>query len=270
MGANTRIEWAHDTFNPVIGCTKISAGCDHCYAEAFARRFGITNWGPDGVRQRTSAANWSKPRAWNRQAAAAGERRRVFCASLADVFDTRWPAGARRELWTLIAETPALDWLLLTKRPQNIERMLPADWNRDRGYRHVWLGISAESQAHYDVRWPVLAAVPAWLRFLSYEPALGPLEDLQPAGTPPPDWIIAGGESGAGARAPEPVWFRQLAFDCGRLRIPFFLKQWGRYKHNPLVTETGQDLEAARMIDPPSNGKGGALLDGWLHRGVPA
>ena len=156
MAENTTISWASHTFNPWIGCQKVSDGCSSCYAEALMdTRFGKVQWGPDGERKLTSDANWRKPLAWNRKAAAAGERPRVFCASLADVFDNKAPEGARERLWQLIADTPNLDWLLLTKRPQNIARMLPYGWGD--GWPNVWLGTSTENQEEYDRRWPILA-----------------------------------------------------------------------------------------------------------------
>ena len=133
MAENSGIEWTHHTFNPWIGCTKVSAACDHCYAEAWDKRFGGERWGPHAPRTRTKT--WGNPVKWNRQAEEQGKRFRVFCASLADVFDNHRsidPAW-RRELWLLIESTPHLDWLLLTKRPQNIAKMLPSDWG-DKGY----------------------------------------------------------------------------------------------------------------------------------------
>jgi protein gp37 len=164
MGANSKIEWCHHTFNPWVGCTPVSRACDFCYAEAWAKRTGHPElW--QGQRRRTTAANWREPLKWNRAAAAAGERHRVFCASLADVFDNQVPAQWREDLWGLIRETPSLDWLLLTKRPQNIAGMLPAQF--DEGDRwperwpNVWLGTTVENQDEADRRIPHLLAVPA-------------------------------------------------------------------------------------------------------------
>lgn len=220
MAENSKIEWTDNTFNPWIGCQKVSPGCDHCYAEAMmADRYGRVVWGPHGDRKRTSAANWKKPEAWDRKAATEG-RARVFCASLADVFDNHrsilpeW----RADLWALIRRTPNLDWLLLTKRPQNIRKMLPAEWGH--GWPNVWLGTTAEDQRHYDQRWPVLAAVPAAVRFISYEPAIGPMVDLHGG----PDWLICGGESGPGARDMPADWARSVRDQCAG-RIAFFMKQ---------------------------------------------
>jgi protein gp37 len=148
MAEYTKIERTHHTFNPWLGCTKVSPGCDRCYAESWARRTGQRRlW--EGERRRTTEQNWREPLRWNARGERDGRRHRVFCASLADVFDNQVPDEWRADLWKLIAATPALDWLLLTKRPQNIARMLPADWS---GWRHVWLGATAENQHELDRR----------------------------------------------------------------------------------------------------------------------
>ena len=150
----SKIEWTDHTFNPWIGCQKVSPGCDHCYAEArMDHRFHRVQWGPHGKRSRTSPDTWRQPLRWAK--AANGSRPRVFCASLADVFDNRAPLGARADLFALIRRTPELDWMLLTKRPENIRRMLPDDWAD--GWPHVWLGTTCEDQQHFDRRWPILS-----------------------------------------------------------------------------------------------------------------
>lgn len=181
MAERTEISWADATFNPWVGCTKVSAACDHCYAESWAKRSGHPElW--TGERRRTSSSNWQQPIKWNRAAAAAGVRRRVFCASLADVFDNQVPAEWRGDLWRLIEATPHLDWLLLTKRPQNIAKMLPpfigvnsAFFYRPWPWPNVWLGTTVENQVEADRRIPQLLAAPAAVRFLSCEPLLGPV-----------------------------------------------------------------------------------------------
>ena len=200
MGENSKIEWCHHTFNPWIGCQHVSPGCDRCYAEALMdHRYGKVQWGPHGERKPTSEAYWKQPYRWAKAARQSGTRARVFCASLADIFDNKAPEGARPDLFRLIRETPEMDWLLLTKRPQNIARMLPADWGN--GYPNVWLGITAEDEEFYRLRWPILSRIPAVVRFVSYEPAIAPLGavDLGKADCLP-DWIICGGESGTDAR----------------------------------------------------------------------
>ena len=284
----SKIEWTDHTFNPWIGCQKVSKGCDNCYAELLTKKYGWTEWGPHGKRVRTSAANWRKPLQWNKQAQAAGTRARVFCASLADIFDNQAPAGAREDLFDLIRNTPYLDWQLLTKRPENYGRFLPEDWSVE-NYPNVWLGITAEDQEAYDTRWPVLACVPAAVRFISYEPALGPLLltphgpiKLQAAltrrGVEPdfaiqdrmPDWLIWGGESGNGARVMNPEWARSIEKQCRENNIMIFGKQWGTYKSNPLHFEGMRPLHEVRNHDPWTNGKGGALLDGKITREFPS
>ena len=265
MGGNTKIEWTDATFNPWIGCQKVSAGCLHCYAETLTQRYKWVEWGPQGVRQRTSPGNWKKPLMWQRKAERDGVRRRVFCASLADIFDTQAPEGAREDLWELIRTCPDLDWQLLTKRPENALTMLPVDWGR--GYSNVWIGTTAEDQKAYDRRWPILQDVPARLRFVSYEPAIGPLSLEGHQDTP--DWLIWGGESGPGARRMEPTWARNITNECRAGGVPVFGKQWGTYSSNPAVVEDGATQEEAESSDPKTNGKGGALLDGRLWREFP-
>lgn len=188
------------TFNPWIGCTKVSPGCDHCYAENQNGRWNwnAAGWGPHASRRRTSAGYWRQPLKWNREAEASGIRRKVFCASLADVFDNHGSitSGWHGDLWHLIASTPALDWLLLTKRPQNIAKMLPDGYGAPSwgdGWPNVWLGTTAENQEEADRRIPILLNTPAAVRFVSAEPLLGQIDfsslrKYNPRGEP---WINA-------------------------------------------------------------------------------
>ena len=255
----TRIEWTDSTFNPVIGCTKVSEGCANCYAAALAARYRWVRWGPQaagGTRRRTAPAGWARVVAWDRAARAAGRRRRVFCASLSDVFDPEWPPGVRGDLWRLIEATPALDWQLLTKRPEHVLRLMPAG-----GFGpNVWLGVSAEHQAAYDRRWPLLAALPlpaGAVRFVSYEPALGPLV-LRLAGplSSLPDWVIAGGESGPGARPMRAAWGPRPRRPGGRVRGSAVLQAVGRAR-----------VEPARRRARPVAGRGGASGSGRQRQG---
>jgi protein gp37 len=217
MGELSKIEWCDHTFNPWIGCQKVSPGCDHCYAEAMMdHRYGKVQWGPHGERKRTSEANWRKPRQWAKKA---NGRQKVFCASLADWLDNRVPEQWREDLAVEIDETPGLDWLLLTKRIENWRKLAP--WHDDDIPPNVWIGVTAEDQEHYDKRWAVLRQIPARVRFISYEPAIGPLR----LNNSIPDWIICGGESGPGAREMDPQWARDLRNDCARGSVPFFMKQ---------------------------------------------
>jgi protein gp37 len=189
----------------------------------------------------------------------------VFCASLADVFDNQVDPAWRADLFDLIASTPALDWLLLTKRPQNIAKMLPKTWPKS-GMHNVWLGMTAEDQARFDRRWPLLSSIPAVVRFISYEPAIGPIR-LNATMDVQPDWLIAGGESGHGARPMRAAWMRDIIRDCEKLRVTPFFKQWGTVKNNPLMSEQGMNAKSVTASD--TYGKGGGLLDGQLYRNFP-
>ena len=238
----------------------------NCYAETLVTRYRWTKWGPEGERKRTSTSNWRQPLRWDRKAKEAGEAARVFCASLADVFDNQAPEGAREDLFELIKKTPNLEWMLLTKRPQNFRTMLPGGWPQD--YPNVWLGVSAEDQTEYDRRWPFLRDSQAPVKFISYEPALDALTtrpqgpNSNTAGTP--DWIIWGGESGHSGRELKLPWIKNIVQECGELGIHIFGKQWGTYKNNPLVTSGEMTPKQAAAIDPPTNGKGGAMLNGQM------
>lgn len=267
MASTTQIEWTDRTFNPWTGCTKISPGCDHCYAEGWSKRSGHVKWG-NHPRKRTTEAYWKAPLAWEQQAAEFGalhgRRQRIFCASLADVFDNKVDPTWRTDLFGLIRQTPSLDWQLLTKRPQNIVKMLPADWG-PRGWRNVWLGFTAEDQERFDQRKRFIGAVPATVWFVSYEPAIGPLRIK--AGDPSPDWLIIGGESGPGARPLEPVWVRNILHDCRDRDVAPFFKQWGQYENNPLTGQLNLPKSDLKGIDP--HGKGGGLVDGEIVREFP-
>jgi len=278
MAETSKIEWTDSTFNPWEGCQKVGPGCDHCYAENRNARFGggqAPNWGPGAPRRRTSAANWKQPLLWEREheafMLAHGRRRRVFCASLADVFDNEAPAEWRAELFALISLTPHLDWLLLTKRIGNVPSMLEQPGMQKEGLpANVWLGATVVNQAEADRDIPKLLAVPARVRFLSIEPMLGPI-DLRyvvlsdsafavSADAPPEwqgikrvrvgvnalrgaklydgarlDWVICGGESGPHARPMHPDWARSLRDQCAAAGVPFLFKQWGEwvpYEHS--------------------------------------
>ena len=246
MAENSNIEWTHHTFNPWIGCTKVSPACDHCYAEVWDNRFSGERWGPKAARTRTKT--WGKPLSWNKKAGEKGERQRVFCASLADVFDNHKSIEApwREDLWKLIAKTPHLDWLLLTKRPQNIKRFLPNDWKD--GYENVWLGVSTENREEMLRRGKVLSQIPAKTRFWSAEPLL---EDL---GNIPkqilPDWIIGGGESGPGFRPAQADWFRNIRDQCQEHDVAFFFKQWSGPSQKEIKAK-GRELDGQVHKDFP-------------------
>lgn len=247
MGENSKIEWTDHTFNPWWGCTKVSPGCDHCYALRESVRHGEKNlWGVDAHRRLFGLKHWNLPLKWERQARKDGKRARVFCASMADVFDNHpQVTGAREMLWDLIRKTPRLDWLILTKRIGNTVHMLPEDWGG--GYPNVWLGISVVNQVEADRDIPKLIHTPAKVRFLSVEPMLGRVDlEASMARSFHDDfdrsdfrdhlhWVICGGESGAGARPLELCWATYLAGWCERRRVAFFMKQgsqanWPKFK----------------------------------------
>jgi protein gp37 len=265
MAEQTAIEWCDATFNPWIGCTKVSiastggGGCDHCYAEVSTparvkRAAGVETWGPHGQRQRTSAYNWKQPRTWNAAAdafeAEHGRRRRVFCASLADVFDNAVPPIWRSDLFKLIGETPRLDWLLLTKRIGNAFAMMPFGWQDFGTPPNVWIGATVVNQAEADRDIPKLLETPAAKRFLSIEPMLGPISFdgifSKPSNAADGtnaleviDWVICGGESGHNARPMHPDWARQLRDQCAAAGTPFLFKQWGEWGDPDSIERTG-------------------------------
>jgi protein gp37 len=194
MAEESGISWTDATFNPWIGCTRVSPACDRCYAARDnERRKWVDGWGGPGLppspRRRTKT--WGEPLKWNRKAALSG-RPRVFCASLADVFDNEVEQAWRDDLWQLLRETPNLRWILLTKRIGNARKMLPADWP----FANAGLMSTLENQEVWDRDWPKLAATPATWRGVSAEPLLSRID----IGDARPDWIITGGESGPGFR----------------------------------------------------------------------
>jgi protein gp37 len=299
MGKHTNIEWCDHTFNPWEGCTKISPGCEHCYAEARNRRFAAgANWGPGAPRRRTSATNWRQPLVWDKEAArehhayreAAQDgmvdelnlveprRPRVFCASLADWLDDEVPVAWLADLMRLVWATPNLDWLLLTKRPENFERRLNqaylsqpgatghslrmAWWtsSQAKAPSNVWVGTTVENQQRADERIPHLLKIPARVRFLSCEPLLGPVDVRAPAFNGADSfnsiagihWVICGGESGPKARPMHPDWARSLRDQCAAAGVPFFFKQWGEWvpiENFEAQTCAGQYGETSLSID---------------------
>ncbi len=247
------------TFNPWWGCTRVSPGCVNCYAETFDRRVhgkGNEHWGVKAERRFFGDKHWNAPLRWNAAAEKTGERRAVFCASMADVFEDRPELVPHRaRLLLLILNTPHLDWLLLTKRPENMTRLASeAGWEGD-WPANVWAGCTVESQEYAEYRVPRLLDVPASVRFLSCEPLLGAVdltrirltELYQDKIVPPPmldslrgevggaalgskiDWVICGGESGPHARPMHPAWALSLRDQCVNAATAFHFKQWGEY-----------------------------------------
>lgn len=309
MAENSKIEWCDHTFNPWIGCTKVSPGCLHCYAETRSKRTDGVVWGKGQQRKRTSEGNWKLPLKWNREAGAAIAsfneseivrgtlgpiaRPRVFCASLADWLDDEVPIEWLKDLLVLIQETPHLDWLLLTKRPENFTRRiaevatgwqssceLAVWWERGVFPLNVWIGTTAEDQTRAEERIPHLLEIPAKVRFLSCEPLLGPI-NMEAAIKHPMwgwglsdgiHWMIAGGESGPGARPMHPDWARSLRDQCQVAGVPFLFKQWGEWHESDLQPRNGRQTHLwadSKLMYRFGKKAAGRLLDGVEHNGFP-
>lgn len=222
---HTKIGWCHHTHNHWQGCSHRSPGCKFCYAETLMdKRYKRVEWGAGKPRLRSKKATRQRPYTWNRNAQKLGIRQRVFAASLSDVFDEEVDQSWRAELFEMVRETTCLDWLMLTKRPENIVDMLPPDW--DDGWDNVWLGTSCENQEMTDLRVPILSAIPAKIRFVSAEPLIGPVQLPEKHNI---DWVIAGGESEslANARPMNIDWARSLRDQCEAQELSFFFKQTG-------------------------------------------
>ena len=280
MAKDSAIEWTHHTFNPWWGCTKVSPGCKHCYAETWARRVGQDVWGIRAERRELSDSYWRQPLAWNAEAVRTGKRARVFCASMADVFEDRRDLDARRErLWRLIAVTPKLDWLLLTKRPQKVAKLSPYGENWP---DNVWLGATAENQKWLDKRMLELSALKAKVLFLSCEPLLGALDfsswiaAARRGECRMVDWVITGGESGHHARPMNPEWARSIRNQCIDAGIKFHFKQYGNWKpvtprevngheSRTLFLANGKTILVANV----GKKKAGRVLDGETWDQVP-
>jgi protein gp37 len=229
MGLNSKIEWTDDTFNPWWGCTEVSPACDNCYARGDAKRYGHDVWGKDADRRFLSDSHWKNPLKWDAQAGKAGIRRRVFCGSMCDIMERRDDlVEPRQRLFGLVEETSNLDWLLLTKRPQEYSKFLPKTWLTE-PRPNVWLMTTVE---HQDYVWRIdeILKVPAVVHGVSMEPLLGPItlpSSFLKLGRRA--WAITGGESGRRPRPSQPDWFRSLRDQCVSAGVPFHFKQWGEY-----------------------------------------
>lgn len=285
MGKSTAIEWTDHTANFWWGCFKVSPGCQHCYAETWAKRTGKSIWGPVKTTARElKKAIWKELLKWNAQAKEEGKRRRVFVQSMADFFEDhpqvkewRWEALA------LMQSCTWLDFQVLTKRIENVVWMIetsPSHSLSDAGmwfdnYPHIWIGTSVENQEQADKRIPELLQVPAAVRFLSCEPLLGPLdlEDLAYEAAGPVwagynrlvDWVIVGGESGHNARPMHPDWARKIRNQCVEAGVPFLFKQWGEWLPLASADEAdnyrGQLRDCGRFVKVGKHAAG-RLLDG--------
>ena len=254
MADQTAIEWTDATFNPWWGCVRVSPACAHCYADTWARRVGHQDlWSDGGPRRFFTDTHWHRPEVWNRKAERAGDPLKVFCASMADVFEERRDLEPwRARLWELIERTPWLQWQLLTKRPESVLALIPRSW-RDELPRNVWVGASIENARH-TFRADLLRDVPAAVRFVSAEPLLGSVftngrQNRRPLDLAGINWVIAGGESGPRSRPSREDWIRELRDACSESSAAFFLKQLGGF--------------------PDKRGGDKALLDDRLWRELP-
>lgn len=232
---DSKIEWTDHTLNFWWGCLKVSPGCEHCYAETFSKRVGRNIWGPAQTTQRwRTKGPWKEVLKWDKAAEAQGRRKRVFCQSMSDFFEYHSQLDEwRKEAFTILENLKWLDVQLLTKRPENVLRMVPFHW-RENWPDHIWLGTSVENQEYAEKRIPELLKIDAPILFLSCEPLLGPVSLrrwLQPErisfDTRRIDWVIIGGESGPKARPFSTEWAYNLIRECRKANIPAFMKQLG-------------------------------------------
>lgn len=239
MGENTNIQWCDHSFNLVWGCTKISPGCKNCYADTLARRYGHDVFGGKVERRTFGEKHWAEPLKWNSVGPA-----KVFCSSMCDIFeDNDVVAGQLAKLWPLIQQTPNLTWQLLTKRADRIANWLPLDWGN--GYPNVWLGVSVEN-ADYVGRVDELRKIPARVRFISYEPALGPIDGA--VNLEGIHWLIYGGESGAAYRQDADSWCENIRDECARVGTVFFFKQRSAFKPGRGTMPDGTTPRAFPML----------------------
>lgn len=229
MGEQTGISWTDHTFNGWWGCTRVSPGCENCYAESFSERpihkltDGTTGaldiWGPGKPRRGFGEKHWNEPLNWNAKAGRDGVIRRMFCFSMADIFDVDAPAGQLDRFWDLCRATPRLVKQLLTKRADGYMRLMPKDLMKD---PMIWKGITAEDQDWYMKRAPQVAHLPG-IWWVSYEPALGPLHTFGP--WPAPHWLVFGGETGRQFRPTKQEWAERARELCELRGTRFFMKQ---------------------------------------------
>ena len=247
MSATSEIEWTDATWNPVTGCTKVSPGCKHCYAETFAERFRGVQGHPyeQGFDLRLWPDRLDHPRAWRTP-------RRIFVNSMSDLFHERVPFEYVDRVFDVMCEVGHHVYQVLTKRPERMAEFMARRVGRTADFAdrhpHIWLGTSVES-ARYSARAKTVARLPAAVRFLSCEPLLGPL-DLRDAldceaGI---NWVIVGGESGHGARPIEAVWVQSIQRQCGAAGVPFFFKQWGGKRK----WQTGRELDGRTWDELPA------------------
>lgn len=236
MSKDSSIEWCDHTYNPWTGCHKISPGCQHCYADTMSHRLRRATWGKNEARLQASPSNLRDPLKWNLAASMAGRPARVFCASMSDILDQAAKQAWRDELWDLVERTPHLDWLLLTKRIDAADDLLPGRWLDGGWPANAWFGVSVENQEYALKRVPLLLKLPAPVRFISAEPLLGPVDLSRWLNKL--HWVIVGGESGLSSRPMHPTWARNIRDQCSEAKVSFFFKQWGHYRYASVASRS--------------------------------
>jgi protein gp37 len=257
MSEHSSIEWTDATWNPVRGCTRISPGCARCYAETFAERFRGVPGHPyeQGFDLRLVPEKLAEPLTW-------AKSKRVFVNSMSDLFHKDVPAEYIERVCRVMAAAPWHVFQVLTKRADRMRELLAGRLRFAAELGYVWWGVSVENRAHGLPRIDLLRTTPAAVRFLSVEPLL---EDLGPVDLTGIDWVIVGGESGAGARPLRAEWVRSLREQCQAAGVPFFFKQWGGVHKSragrQLDGRTYDEMPPTRRADPPPRKLRLALID---------
>jgi protein gp37 len=234
MAMNSAIEWTESTWNPITGCTKISPGCRHCYAERMAKRLqamGQPNY-ISGFGLALHEKVLELPLTWKKP-------QTIFVNSMSDLFHEDVPAKFIQKVFHIMERAHWHRFQILTKRSERLlELNLKLSWNFN-----IWMGVSVENQ-EYTSRIDDLRKVGARIKFISFEPLLGPIQDLNLTGI---DWVIVGGESGYQARPMDASWVADIRNQCQRTKVPFFFKQWG----GPNRKKTGRKLEGRTWDEIP-------------------
>jgi protein gp37 len=239
MAFGSSIEWTDATWNPVRGCTKISAGCAHCYAHTFAERFRGVPGHPyeQGFDLKLVPEKLAEPFRWKKSS-------RVFVNSMSDLFHDGVPDDYIVSVARVMERANWHQYQVLTKRSERLKQMLHGKLRFVKSLRHIWWGVSVENRKHGLPRIDHLRAAPAGIRFLSIEPLLEDLGEVNLSGI---DWVIVGGESGAGARPLRKEWVISIRDQCDRAKVPFFFKQWGGVRKS----KGGRDLNGQMYNDMP-------------------
>lgn len=268
MGETTGIEWCDSTFNAWWGCVEVSEQCRHCYARIFARSKGQDVWGPLARRRFLSEDYWKNLGRWNGKAMAEGRRWKVFCGSMCDIAEILLPDhpdaddmhAARQALFQQVTRTPFLIYLFVTKRPENLPRLVPKEWLLAPPHNVCYL-TSVGTQADAEKQIPALLRMPARVHGVSCEPLLGKLNLRPVLGPDRVNWVIGGGESGPLARPTDLEWAQDLLSQCSVASVPFFWKQWGEWL--PVPYEEADEWEGRKAF----RGTDGSVFDGAARGG---